>query len=229
MLDSQTPSSDANALRLDNSVIFAVIVAAQALSQVAPHTVTISKAAAAAHELFRMIDRRSNIDSLSTDGLRPNECRGDIEFHDVSFAYPSRPDVPVLKGLSLRVPADKTTAIVGASGSGKSTIVGLLERWFSPLQGSVTLDGKKVDEYNIQWLRTRIRLVKQEPVLFNGTVFQNVAHGLAGTPMAKLPDEEKRKLVEEACRAAYAQEFVEKLPKVWMTPNPRRMFAPFFP
>lgn len=131
------------------------------MSQIAPQTVTISKSAAAAHDLFKTIDRKSKIDSLSPDGLKPDECHGDIELHNVSFAYPSRPDVQVLKNFNLQVPANKTTAIVGPSGSGKSTIVGLLERWFPPLDGSVTLDGTKIEEYNVQWLRTTIRLVQQ--------------------------------------------------------------------
>lgn len=155
-----------SALTLNNSVIFAVVVAAQAMSQIAPQTVTISKSAAAAHELFKTIDRESNIDSLSAAGMKPRECRGDIEFRDVAFAYPSRPNVQVLKKFSLQMPANKTTAIVGPSGSGKSTIVGLLERWFSPLDGTITLDGKKIEEYNVQWLRTTIRLVQQVSVVY---------------------------------------------------------------
>ena len=145
----------------DNRVIFAVIVAAQALTQIAPQTITISKAAAAAHELFRTIDRQSKIDSLSPDGRKPPGCRGDLEFRGVSFAYPSRPNVNVLQELSLCVPANKTTAIVGPSGSGKSTIVGLIERWFAPLAGDILIDGTRIDEYNIQWLRTTVRLVQQ--------------------------------------------------------------------
>jgi ATP-binding cassette, subfamily B (MDR/TAP), member 1 len=199
------------------TVIFAVLVAAQALTQIAPQTVTISKAAAAAHQLFRLIDRESKIDSLSQDGIQPKDCEGEITLRDVCFAYPSRPNVPVLKGLDLVLPAKKTTAIVGASGSGKSTIIGLIERWFEPLDGSIALDGRNVQEYNLRWLRTNIRLVQQEPIMFNGTVYQNVAYGLSGTPMADLPDEEKQKLVEDACKAAYAHEFVERLPKGYQT------------
>jgi ATP-binding cassette, subfamily B (MDR/TAP), member 1 len=123
--------------------------------------ITVSKAAAAAHELFQTIDRQSKIDSLSDDGATPESCDGTIQLSGVTFAYPSRPDVPVLKSLDLSVPAGRTTAIVGASGSGKSTIVGLLERWFDPLSGTITLDGKELSTYNIRWLRTRIRLVQQ--------------------------------------------------------------------
>ncbi|KAK3364499.1 P-loop containing nucleoside triphosphate hydrolase protein [Lasiosphaeria hispida] len=199
------------------TVIFAVLLAAQSLTQIAPQTVVVSKAAAAAQHLFEIIDRESKINSLSDEGAKPDECNGEIEFRDVVFAYPSRPDVQVLKSLNLALPANRTTAIVGASGSGKSTIVGLVERWFSPLSGDILLDGRKVEEYNIQWLRTNIRLVQQEPVLFNGTVFQNVANGLSGTPMADLDDEHKRKLVEDACLAAFAHEFIEEMPRGYDT------------
>ncbi|KAK3372106.1 P-loop containing nucleoside triphosphate hydrolase protein [Podospora didyma] len=200
------------------TVIFAVLLAAQALTQIAPQTVVISKAAAAADQLFKTIDRESKIDSLSDDGEKPNECHGGIEFRSVVFSYPSRANVQVLKGLDLVVPANKTTAIVGASGSGKSTIVGLVERWYSPLNGGITLDGRKIEDYNLQWLRTNIRLVQQEPILFNGTILENVSNGFAGTPMADLGEDEKLKLVEDACKAAYAHEFIEKLPQGYNTP-----------
>ena len=143
------------------SVIFAVLLAAQALTQIAPQSVVISKAAAAADQLFKTIDRESKIDSLSDEGKKPGECHGDIEFRDVVFSYPSRANVQVLKGLDLVVPGNKTTAIVGASGSGKSTIIGLVERWYSPLNGGITLDGRNIEDYNLQWLRTNIRLVQQ--------------------------------------------------------------------
>ncbi|EGX45057.1 hypothetical protein AOL_s00173g158 [Orbilia oligospora ATCC 24927] len=199
------------------TVILAVLLAAQGLTQVAPQILVVSKATAAAGELFKTIDRKSKIDSLSIEGVKPSECHGDIVFNDVDFAYPSRPNVQVLSKLSLEFPRNKTTAIVGPSGSGKSTIVGLLERWVTSLSGTITLDGNKIEDLNINWLRTNIRLVQQEPVLFNGTIFENIAYGLSGTPEARLPDDQKFKLVEEACKAAYAHEFIEKLPKGYFT------------
>ncbi|KAK6355847.1 hypothetical protein TWF718_000228 [Orbilia javanica] len=199
------------------TVILAVLLAAQGLIQVAPQVLVVSKATAAASELFKTVDRESKIDSLSTTGLKPPECHGDIVFNDIDFSYPSRPNVQVLSKLSLRFPRDKTTAIVGPSGSGKSTVVGLIERWVAPLNGTITLDGNSVEDLNINWLRTKIRLVQQEPVLFNATIFENIAYGLSGTPEANLPDNEKFKLVEEACKAAYAHEFIEKLPKGYFT------------
>lgn len=200
------------------SVIFAVLVAAQALTQIAPQSIAISKATAAAQELFSIIDRKSAIDSLSTTGETIPDFQGDIQLRNVRFAYPSRPDVPVLESLDLDIPANKQTALVGASGSGKSTIFGLLERWYSPLQGEITLDGRRIEDLNLQWLRTRIRLVQQEPTLFSGTIYQNVVDGLTGTEKADLPDEEKQKLVRQACESAYAHDFIEDLPNVCAVP-----------
>jgi ATP-binding cassette subfamily B (MDR/TAP) protein 1 len=108
------------------TVIFAVIVAAAAMTSVAPHSMSITKASSSAEELFKTIDRVSEIDPLSDEGLVPATCKGVIEIKDIVFAYPARPDTTVLKGLSLHAPAHKTTALVGASGSGKSTVIGLL-------------------------------------------------------------------------------------------------------
>ncbi|KAF2839199.1 P-loop containing nucleoside triphosphate hydrolase protein [Patellaria atrata CBS 101060] len=199
------------------TVIFAVIVAATALTQVAPQILQITKAASAANELFRVIDHEPEIDSLSDSGERPEECIGAIEIEDVEFTYPSRPDAQILRSLTLSIPANKTTALVGPSGCGKSTIIGLLERWYSPLAGSICLDGQEISNLNIEWLRTNIRLVQQEPVLFNGTVFENVSYGLMGTPFANTSDQNKLKLVQEACEAAYAHEFIENLPQGYET------------
>ncbi|KAL1901982.1 hypothetical protein Sste5346_001688 [Sporothrix stenoceras] len=203
------------------TVIFAVLLAAQGLTQIAPQIMVVSKAAAAAHGLLKTIDRPSQVDALSESGLRPEVAAkggADIALDNVSFAYPSRPGVPIFDNLSLHIPANKTTAIVGPSGSGKSTVVGLLERWFEPSGGTITLDGHQIEDLNIQWLRTNIRLVQQEPVLFNGTVFENIANGLAGTPQADLlSEDDKRHLVMEACQAAYAHDFIERLPSGYDT------------
>lgn len=146
-------------------VIFAVLVAAQALTQIVPQMIAISKAAAAASDMFAIIDRESKIDSLSTEGAKIDGFKGDIKLRGVRFAYPSRPDIPVLHGLDLDVPPNKTTALVGASGSGKSTIFGLLERWYLPSGGSITLDDQPIEELNLQWLRTNIRLVQQVHIM----------------------------------------------------------------
>ncbi|TQV90758.1 lipid A export ATP-binding/permease protein msbA [Cordyceps javanica] len=199
------------------TVIFAVLVAAQALTQIAPQTVAISKAAAAAHDMFAVIDRKSAVDSLSTAGTTIPDFQGNIKVSNVDFAYPSRPDVPVLQNFSIDIPANKTTAFVGASGSGKSTLFGLLERWYASSAGEITLDGHKLTDLNLQWLRTSMRLVQQEPTLFTGSIYQNVVDGLSGTAMADLPDEEKRRLVQEACESSYAHDFITELPNGYDT------------
>ncbi|KAF2676906.1 P-loop containing nucleoside triphosphate hydrolase protein [Lentithecium fluviatile CBS 122367] len=199
------------------TVIFAVIVAATAMTTIAPQVITVAKAASAAEGLFKTIDRQSQIDPLSDSGEVPSSCAGRINIENVIFAYPTRLDVPVLQDFSLSVPTNSTTALVGQSGSGKSTIVGLLERWYDPNSGVITLDGNPIQDLNLTWLRTNIRLVQQEPVLFSGTVFENVAHGLFGTDKAVLPEAEQRSLVEKACKAAYADEFIERLPKGYDT------------
>lgn len=121
----------------------------------------ISKASAAAQDLFDVIDRKSAIDSLSDDGQKIEDFQGNIKFQNVHFAYPSRADVPVLAGLNIDIPANRTTALVGASGSGKSTLFGLLERWYPCPNNSITLDGYPIESLNLQWLRTSLRLVQQ--------------------------------------------------------------------
>jgi ATP-binding cassette, subfamily B (MDR/TAP), member 1 len=224
------------------SVIFAVLVAAQSLTQIAPQGIAISKAAAAARELFLIIDRESKIDPLSSSGETIPDLTGEIQLRNVRFAYPTRKAVQVLRGLDLDVPAGKTTALVGASGSGKSTVFGLLERWYQASEGSViTLDGKPIENLNLKWLRTRIRLVQQvsslncvthlsrrsmmsflltrtqEPTIFRGTIYQNVVDGLTGTEICDLSDTHKKRMVTEACKAAYAHDFVTALPNVSLT------------
>jgi ATP-binding cassette subfamily B (MDR/TAP) protein 1 len=105
----------------------------------------------------------------------------------------------------------------GASGSGKSTIIGLIERWYRPTSGEITLDGISVEEFNLTWLRTHIRLVQQEPVLFSGTVFANIAHGLVGTQWEDAPLAEQQQRVEWAARIAFAHDFITELPESYST------------
>ncbi|KAG6036745.1 hypothetical protein E4U41_005495 [Claviceps citrina] len=199
------------------TVIFAVLVAAQALTQIAPQTIAISQAMAAAQDLFSVINRKSAIDSLSEEGEKIQNFQGDIKLRGVQFSYPSRPGVPVLHGLDLDIPSGKTIALVGASGSGKSTIFGLLERWYAHPAGCITLDGRKLEDINLQWLRTNVRLVQQEPTLFSGTIYQNVADGLTGTGKEDLSADAKSRLVVAACKAAFAHDFVEELPNGYET------------
>lgn len=181
-----------------------------------PQFESILGAQSAAAELFSIIDKPSQIDPLSPEGIQPATCTGEIEIRNLKFAYPSRTGAPVFQDLNLRIPAGKTTALVGPSGCGKSTIVGLLERWYQPTSGQILLDGHDIAEYNTNWLRSNLRLVQQEPTLYQGTVVENVAKGLVGE-QKNLPEEKQLELIQKACMAADAHDFIEQLPEGYNT------------
>ena len=198
------------------TIVLAVTLGATAMSSIAPQIQSITNASSAAAELFSVIDKESLLDPLSTEGKRPDSCEGDVQIRDLCFAYPSRPSAQVLHSLDLSIPAGKRTALVGASGCGKSTLVGLLERWYQPSSGEILLDGTDISEYNTKWLRSTIRLVQQEPVLFRGTIFENVANGFVGGQL-ELDSGKQMELVEEACKASNAHDFIEELPDGYQT------------
>ena len=102
---------------------------------------------------------------------------GDVEFRDVYFNYPSRPDVPILLGLNLSIPRGKTVALVGESGCGKSTTVGLLEKFYLADQGSIFLDERDINTLNTKWLRENLGMVSQEPQLFATSIAENIRFG----------------------------------------------------
>ncbi|KIK16612.1 hypothetical protein PISMIDRAFT_636188 [Pisolithus microcarpus 441] len=139
-------------------------------------------ACGAAAQLFVTIERVPDIDSPSSDGLRLENVFGKITLEDVRFSYCARNDVPILEGIDITFEAGKRTALVGASGSGKSIIISFVERFYDPLGGAVKLDGVDLRDLNVKWLRSQIGLVSQEPVLFAMTIRANIAHGLIGTP-----------------------------------------------
>ncbi|ODM23225.1 hypothetical protein SI65_00814 [Aspergillus cristatus] len=198
-------------------VLFSVIMAASTVMQVAPHMVTFSRAATAASELFALIDRQSEINPFDESGDKPDETAGFIDLHGINFSYPTRPDVTVLEDFTLNIPAGKVTALVGPSGSGKSTIISLLERWYNPRAGSISLDGTDISRLNLKWLRTNVRLVQQEPVLFNGSAFENIANGLVGTQWEIASQEDQMQRVQEAAKLAFAHDFIQNLPQGYHT------------
>ncbi|KAK4120199.1 P-loop containing nucleoside triphosphate hydrolase protein [Parathielavia appendiculata] len=199
------------------TVLLSVVIGSVQITMLAPYSIEFTRAATSAAALFKLIDRKSAIDPFDKSGERPSEVHGLLELENVSFAYPTRPGVPVLDDFSLTVPAGKVTALVGQSGSGKSTIVGLIERWYSPSSGTIKLDGRPIDTLNLNWLRKNVRLVQQEPVLFQGSVFDNIAHGLVGTPWEKASREEQMAQVQEAAKVAFAHDFVLELPNGYDT------------
>ncbi|PVF91824.1 hypothetical protein CPB86DRAFT_846410, partial [Serendipita vermifera] len=201
------------------NVFLSIVIGSFSLAMLAPEAAHISSACGAAAKLFNTIDRVPPIDSSSPDGLKPDASaiNGEITFHDVKFNYPSRPDVPILKGIDLTFAAGKTSALVGASGSGKSTIVALVERFYDPLSGVVKLDGIDIKDLNLKWLRSNMGLVSQEPTLFATTIRGNVEHGLIGTGMEQLSEEERMAKVKEACIKANADGFISALPDGYNT------------
>ncbi|KAK9234443.1 P-loop containing nucleoside triphosphate hydrolase protein [Lipomyces kononenkoae] len=194
------------------TVLLTIMHGAFAMSHIAPHFKAFTSATAAASKIYSTIDRVSAIDSKDTSGDKIGNLGGEIELKNIRFIYPSRPNVVVLDGFSLKVPAGKTVALVGASGSGKSTIVGLIERFYKPVKGQVTLDGHDITSLNVRWMRSNISLVSQEPTLFSTTVYENVEQGLIGSSYENLSSVEKRDLVVEACKQANALSFIEALP-----------------
>ncbi|KAG5962267.1 hypothetical protein E4U57_007211 [Claviceps arundinis] len=199
------------------TVLFSVAIAAISMTVLAPYSVEFTRAATGAAQMFALIDRQSTIDPFNESGEQPSEVIGNIELNNVDFAYPSRPGVKVLDNFSLSVPAGKVTALVGQSGSGKSTIVGLIERWYNVCSGDVKLDGRPITALNTNWLRRNVRLVQQEPVLFQGSVFDNIRHGLVGTEWQDAPMDIQLAKVQEAARLAFAHDFITELPEGYET------------
>ncbi|KIK97939.1 hypothetical protein PAXRUDRAFT_807077 [Paxillus rubicundulus Ve08.2h10] len=199
------------------NVTMAVFIGSFSLVMLGPEMQALSHGRAAAAKLFATIDRIPSIDSSDPGGLKPEKVLGEITLQDVKFNYPSRPDIAIVKGLNITFPAGKTTAIVGASGSGKSTIVALIERFYDPLSGFVKLDGVDIRDINIKWLRSHIGLVSQEPTLCATTIRGNVAHGLINTPYEHLSAEKKFKIIKEACVKVNADCFITKLPQGYDT------------
>lgn len=199
------------------NVFFAIIFGAMSLSHMAPEAQAVSVGRAAAAKVFATIDRVPPIDSADEGGAKPEKVVGRITFEDVVFNYPARPDVPILTGLNLDVAPGTNAALVGASGSGKSTVVSLVERFYDPLSGAVKLDGTDIKALNLKWLRQQIGLVQQEPCLFSTTIRNNVAHGLIGSRFENETEDEKFRRVQEACMKANAHSFIEKLPQGYDT------------
>jgi ABC-type multidrug transport system fused ATPase/permease subunit len=137
--------------------------------------------------------------------LTKDRLSGYVQFSKVHFSYPSRPDVPVLTGLSFNAKPGQTIAIVGSSGSGKSTCVQLLQRFYDYQSGSIILDGKKIHQYNLKWLRQQIGVVSQEPNLFQTTIRENILFGC---------DSATDKAMYKAAKMANAHDFIMSLPDV---------------
>jgi ATP-binding cassette subfamily B (MDR/TAP) protein 1 len=189
------------------NVLFAVIIGGFESGQAAPNFAAITTAQVAAAAAFSVIDRTPAIDQAPEDeGFEPppdKSVAGELALNKVVFAYPTRPTVRVMDGTSITFPAGKSMALVGSSGSGKSTIVQMLQRFYDPQEGSVTMDGTDLRSLNLRWVRRHMGLVSQEPALFSGTIRQNIAYGR---------EDASEEEIDAAARAANAAGFISQLP-----------------
>ncbi|KAJ9135221.1 hypothetical protein P3X46_032429 [Hevea brasiliensis] len=165
-------------------------------------TTDLAKGSDAVGSVFTVLDRYTKIEPEDADGLKPEMIMGHVELRDVNFAYPARPDVIIFEGFSIKIEAGKSTALVGQSGSGKSTIIGLIERFYDPIRGIVKIDGRDIKSYHLRSLRKHIALVSQEPTLFAGTIRENIVYGTSKN------DESE---IIEAAKAANAHDFIAGL------------------
>ncbi|KAH8815620.1 leptomycin B resistance protein pmd1 [Xylogone sp. PMI_703] len=199
------------------TVLLASMMGAVSIGHIAPHFGSFAMAVAAAHKVYEVIDRTSPIDPEYDSGESLTKVNGDVSFHDIRHIYPSRPEQTILEGLTFTAPAGKITAIVGHSGSGKSTVISLLERFYFPVSGKICLDGRDIQDLNLRWLRSQMSLVSQEPVLFSTTIYRNIEYGLMGTRFEKADEDTKSRLINEAAKVANAYEFIISLPNGFQT------------
>ncbi|CAG4942049.1 unnamed protein product [Colias eurytheme] len=184
------------------NILFTVYMATQCITLCVPHVEVFANARGAAASVFKLLDREPLIDGMAEEGISPRRVIGDISLEDIHFSYPSRPNVKVLQGFSLQIKAGECVALVGSSGCGKSTILQLLQRLYDPHLGVVKIDGKNVKNLNLGWLRSSLGVVGQEPVLFRGSVFDNIAIGCPGAT---------REEVQRVAEIAFAHEFISNL------------------
>lgn len=198
------------------TVLLALLMGAVSIAHAAPHIQAFAGATSAAANIFKIIDRPLP-DDEGDHSFIPNSVQGTLEFRNVKHIYPSRPEVTVLEDFNLAIPVGKVTALVGASGCGKSTIVGLVERFYTPVRGNILLDGRDIQSLDLKWLRRQMSLVSQEPVLFNCSIRTNIEHGLIGTDLDAASEEKRAELVTQAARMANAHDFITHLPQGYET------------
>lgn len=167
-----------------------------------------SEASSAGDRIMEVIKRVPKIDSDNMEGEILEHVSGNVEFKHVEFAYPSRPESIIFKDFCLEIPAGKAVALVGGSGSGKSTVISLLQRFYDPLAGEILLDGVAIEKLQLKWVRSQMGLVSQEPALFATTIKENILFGKEDATMEE---------VVEAGKASNAHNFISQLPQGYDT------------
>ncbi|KAK9667820.1 hypothetical protein RND81_13G012900 [Saponaria officinalis] len=190
------------------TTMFNVVIAGVSLGQAAPDISAFLRARVAAYPIFKMIERAkvSKVNAIS--GSKLDKVDGHIEFKDVYFSYPSRPEAQIFHKFCLDIPAGKIVALVGGSGSGKSTVISLIERFYEPLSGHILLDGTDIKDLDLKWLRHQFGVVNQEPALFATTIRENILYGKGDAT----PDE-----ITRAAELSGAISFINKFPKGYET------------
>jgi ATP-binding cassette, subfamily B, bacterial len=194
--------------RLGQFVLYAVF-AAGGLGELSQVWGEIAQASGAAERLFEILDVEPQIKAPPRPVLLPKPANGTVEFRDVDFAYPGRPNVPVLDRLSFRVAPGEKLALVGPSGAGKSTIFQLILRFYDPVSGNISFDGVGLTEVEPAELRARIALVPQDAVVFGTSIRENIQFGRPDATDAE---------IDKAAEAAHASEFIRRLPSGYETP-----------
>ncbi len=182
------------------SLITAMLTMLPSLKRLTSVQAMMQRGVAAANDLFKVIDTPGEVDQGSIAGAR---CRGEIELRDVSLRYPGQAS-PALEHINLHCPPGTVTALVGRSGSGKSSLASLIPRFYDPDSGSILLDGEPLGAWRLESLRSQIAWVGQQVVLFNDTIARNIAYGALGNA--------SREAIEAAAHAANAMEFISRLP-----------------
>lgn len=179
-------------------VFFILMSTGKSIADAGSMTSDLAKGVGAIRSIFAILDRKSEIEPENPKGVYKT-IKGHIEFKNVVFSYPVRPDQMIFKGLTLKIKAGNTVALVGQSGSGKSTVIGLIERFYEPISGSVLIDEHDIKHYNLRKLRSQFALVSQEPTLFGGTIRENILYGKEDASEVEL---------RKAAKLANAHEFI---------------------
>lgn len=185
-----------------------LIITAIAIAETLALAPNLAKGSQVLESVFNILRRKTLIDPNNPLSETVTDIGGDIEFRNACFAYPTRPDVPILQDLNLRIPKGKSMAIVGESGSGKSTLISLLLRFYDPTSGSILIDKLDIKTLNLKSLRSRIGLVQQEPALFSTTIYDNIKYGNNNASEID---------IMKAARAANAHGFISRLPEGYWT------------
>ncbi|XP_023768908.1 ABC transporter B family member 13 [Lactuca sativa] len=185
-----------------------LIITALSIAETLALAPDIVKGTQALGSVFEILNRVSSINPDHRDLLVVDNIKGDIEFRNVSFAYPTRPEIKVLNGLNLKLMAGNSLAVVGPSGSGKSTVIGLVTRFYDPDLGAVFIDSFDIKKLNLKSLRKRIGLVQQEPSLFSTNIYENIKYGNENASEIE---------VINAAKLANAHEFISRMPEGYKT------------